>query len=78
MVPSQLFFVSMGGLIGPPLTNAGFPDQRRKLLLKAENWRIRQREEGQAWRESLRIQSALVFAFVAGVSVWPSISTRLA
>ena len=64
----------MGELIGPPLANAGFRGQKRKLFLKVENRRIRQREEGRAWREPSRIQFALVFASVAGASVWPSIS----
>src|ERR1039457_7416861 len=64
----------MGELIGPPLANARCRGQRRKLFLEAENRRIRQREEGQAWREQPRIQFALVLASVAGAAVWPSIS----
>jgi hypothetical protein len=48
----MVLFASLGELIGPPLTNAGFRSQRRKLFLKAENRRIRQREEGQAWRDN--------------------------
>ena len=70
----MMLIASFSELIGPPLTNARFRGQRRKLFLKAENRRIRQREEGQAWREQPRIQFALVFASVAGASVWPSIS----
>jgi hypothetical protein len=70
----MMLIASFSELIGPPLANARFRGQRRKLFLKAENGRIRQRAEGQAWREQPRIQFALVFASVAGASVWPSIS----
>src|ERR1035441_10312883 len=70
----MMLIASFSELIGPPLTNARFRGQRRKLFLKAENRRIRQREEGQAWREQPRIQFALVLASVAGALVWPSIS----
>ena len=38
-------------------------------FFKAENKGIREREEGQSWRESLRIQFTLVFASMAGPPV---------